>query len=136
MDLIEFSLKCWTLERFGQELEIARDLRELLLCIVQISSGFLGSLHSFRKIDTRAFEATLCKRLQFREFTLFGVELARSVKCISSDFDIFNPPLAPQPRLDWGASKKKRRELCWCAPPGAGNEILTFELAVPVTCPS
>jgi hypothetical protein len=83
-----------TLENFGWELEIVRDLRDLLLCIVQISSGFLCSFHSFREIDTCAFEATLCVSLQFREFTLFGVELARSVKCISRDFDSFNPGAA------------------------------------------
>jgi hypothetical protein len=54
------------------------DSRNLLLCVVQISSSFAGGFHSLGEIDARTFEAALCQGLQFGELTLFGVELARS----------------------------------------------------------
>jgi hypothetical protein len=55
-----------------------RDSRNLLLCVVQISSSFAGRVHSLGEIDARALEAALCGSLQFGELALFGVELAGS----------------------------------------------------------
>ena len=54
------------------------DLRSFALDVVDIFSRFTSSLHSFGKVFARTLEASLSHRLQFSQFTLFGVQLTRS----------------------------------------------------------
>jgi len=68
---------------------IAKYLRSLALDVVDIASGFARCLHAVVEILARTLEAALGHGLQFSEFALFGVELARSAgEWISLDFSV------------------------------------------------
>lgn len=60
------------------------DVLNTLLRPVQIPLHLLSGLHAVGEIRTRAFKASLSERLQFEEFTVFGVEFAGSVHRIGS----------------------------------------------------
>lgn len=54
------------------------DLRDALLSPVKVPLHFLGSSHAIRKIGAGAFETSLSEGLQFEEFAVLCVQLARS----------------------------------------------------------
>lgn len=66
----------------------AGDLRHFLGGILKIPSDFSNSVQTLGKIDLCGLEASLSVSLQFFQFSLFGIELARSIVAVSfGNFD-------------------------------------------------
>lgn len=60
-----------------------KNIRDTLLGPVEIFLHLLGGFHTIREVGPRGSKAALSERLQFQEFAVLSIELARTGKGVS-----------------------------------------------------
>lgn len=126
------SCRCWNRLIFAASSSCNHDRensRNLLCCVFDIAACFTACCHALCERRTCSLQSPLCECLQFSQFSLFGIELARSAgKSVST--------VEAEKIVDERYTKKDSLERARSHVSCRRVMLLTFALVLPTTGPS